>query len=91
MGLSEATCYRWKQLHGGLGPSELRKVRQVEEENQKLKRLVADLSLDSDQITDGSGGSICWEPCFRRFRQKNSSAWAVSGDRVLGAKPVLRQ
>ena len=91
MGISEATYYRWKQLYGGLGPSELRKMRQLEEENQKLKRLVADLSLDSDQITDRSGGSICWEPCFRRFWQKKFSAWPASGDRPLGAEPVWRQ
>ncbi len=46
MGVAEATYFRWKQKYGGLGPSELRKLRQLEEENQKLKRLVADLSLD---------------------------------------------
>ena len=46
MGVSEATYFRWKQKYGGLGPSELRKLRQFEEENQKLKRLVADRSLD---------------------------------------------
>jgi len=52
MGLSEATYYRWKQLYGGLGPSELRKMRQLEEENQKLKRLVADLSLDKAMLQE---------------------------------------
>lgn len=52
MGVSEATYYRWKQLYGGLGPSELRKMRQLEEENQKLKRLVADLSLVNAMLQD---------------------------------------
>jgi putative transposase len=52
MGISEATFYRSKQLYGGMGPSELRKVRQLEEENQKLKRLVADLSLDKAMLQD---------------------------------------
>ncbi|EZP64497.1 Mobile element protein [Sphingomonas paucimobilis] len=52
MGVSEATYYRWKQLYGGLGPSELRKMRQLEEENQKLKRLVADLSLDKAMLQE---------------------------------------
>jgi putative transposase len=52
MGISEATYYRWKQLYGGLGPSELRKMRQLEEENQKLKRLVADLSLDKAMLQE---------------------------------------
>jgi len=52
MGVSEATYYRWKQLYGGLDPSELRKMRQLEEENQKLKRLVADLSLDKAMLQE---------------------------------------
>ena len=37
MGVSEATYYRWKQLYGGMGPSELRKLRQLEDENQKAQ------------------------------------------------------
>jgi putative transposase len=52
MGISEATFYRWKQKYGGLGPSELRKLRQLEEENLKLKRLVADLSLDKAMLQE---------------------------------------
>ena len=52
MGISEATFYRWKQIYGGMGPSELRKMRQLEEENQKLKRLVADLSLDKAMLQE---------------------------------------
>ena len=46
MGISEQTFYRWKKLYGGLGVGELRRLRQLEDENQKLKQLVADLSLD---------------------------------------------
>jgi len=46
MGVSEPTFYRWKQKYAGLGISELRKLRLLEEENRKLKQLVADLSLD---------------------------------------------
>jgi Transposase len=45
--LSEATFYRWKQLYGGLMPSEVKKLRQLEEENTPLRRVVADLTLDS--------------------------------------------
>jgi len=52
MGISEATFYRWKQQYGGLGPSDLRKLRQLEEENQKLKKLVADLSLDKAMLQE---------------------------------------
>lgn len=52
MGISEATFYNWKQRYGGLGPSELRRLKQLEEENGKLKRLVADLSLDKAMLQD---------------------------------------
>ena len=52
MGISEATDFRWKQKYGGLGPSELRRLGQLEEENLKLKRLVADLSLDKSMLQD---------------------------------------
>src|SRR5208282_5404199 len=45
-GISEATYYVWKKKYAGLGLSELRELRQLREENSKLKRLVADLSLD---------------------------------------------
>ncbi len=45
MGISEATFYVWRKKYGGVGPSELRRLRQFEEENRKLKQIVADLSL----------------------------------------------
>ena len=45
-GISDATFYIWKKKYSGLGLSELRELRQLREENGKLKRLVADLSLD---------------------------------------------
>jgi putative transposase len=46
LGVSEATYFRWKKKYGGLGVPELRELRQLREENRKLKGLVADLSLD---------------------------------------------
>ena len=46
MGISEATFYVWKKKFGGLSLTELRELRQLREENSKLKRLVADLTLD---------------------------------------------
>ena len=45
-GISEATFYSWKKKYGGIGVSELRRLRLLEEENRKLKQLVADLTLD---------------------------------------------
>jgi putative transposase len=52
MGISDATFYKWRQKYAGLGPLELRKLKQLEEENTKLKRLVADLSLDKVMLQD---------------------------------------
>lgn len=46
MGVSEQTFYRWEKMYSGLAPSELRRLRPLEEENRKLKQMVADLSLD---------------------------------------------
>jgi putative transposase len=52
MGISEATFYNWKKKYGGLGVSELRRLKQLEEENRQLKKLVADLSLDKQMLQD---------------------------------------
>ncbi len=52
MGISEQTFFRWKKKYGGLGVSELRRLRQLEEENRQLKRLVADLTLDKQMLQD---------------------------------------
>lgn len=46
LGVSAATFFRWKKVYGSLGVPELRELRQLREENKKLKQLVADLSLD---------------------------------------------
>jgi putative transposase len=52
MGISEATFYNWRTKYGGLAPSEVKRLKQLEEENTKLKRLVADLSLDKAMLQD---------------------------------------
>ena len=52
MGITEQTFYRWKKKYGGLGVSELRQLKQLDEENRKLKQLVADLSLDKKMFQD---------------------------------------
>lgn len=51
-GIAEATFYNWRKRYGGLMPSEVKRLRQLEEENGKLKRLVADLSLDKAMLQD---------------------------------------
>jgi putative transposase len=52
MGISEATFYNWKKKYGGLGVNELRELKQLKEENTRLKQIVADLSLDKQMLQD---------------------------------------
>jgi len=52
LGVSEATFYAWKKRFGAMGTAEIRELRQLREENAKLKRLVADLSLDKTMLQD---------------------------------------
>ena len=52
MGVSESTFYRWKRQYAGMGAAEIRRLKQLEEENLRLKRLVADLTLDKQMIQD---------------------------------------
>lgn len=52
LGIAEATFYVWKKKYANLGATELRELRQLREENSKLKRLVADLTLDKHILTE---------------------------------------
>ena len=52
LGVTEQTFYRWKRKFAGMGVVELRRLRQVEEENRRLKQLVADLSLDKHMLQE---------------------------------------
>jgi len=51
-GISEATYYVWRKKFDGLMPSEMKRLKQLEEENSKLKRIVADLALDKEMLQD---------------------------------------
>ena len=51
-GIAEATFYNWRKKYGGLMPSEMKRLKQLDEENARLKRLVADLSLDKAMLQD---------------------------------------
>ena len=68
-GVSEQIYYRWKRLYGNMEPSEARELRQLREENAKLKRIVADLSLDKAMLQD--------------VLQKNSEAGTEEADRAV--------
>jgi putative transposase len=52
LGVSEATFYAWEKKYAHLGVSELRRLRQLEDENARLKRLVADLTLDKHMLSE---------------------------------------
>jgi len=52
LGVSEQAIYRWKKIYGGLESDQLRELKQLQEENGRLKRLVADLSLDKAILQD---------------------------------------
>jgi putative transposase len=51
-GIGDATFYNWRKKYAGLMPSQMRRLRQLEEENTKLKRIVAYLSLDKAMVQD---------------------------------------
>ncbi len=52
LGISEQTFYRWKKKYAGLGAAEVRRLRELEDENRRLKRMVADLALDKQMLQD---------------------------------------
>ena len=52
MGVSEATFYRWKKQFAGMGVAEIRRLKQLEDENRRLKQLVADLTLDKQMLQE---------------------------------------
>jgi putative transposase len=75
-GISDATFYNWRKRYAGLMPSEMKRLRQLEEENTKLKRLVADLSLDKAMLQDVLAKNVWSAPSvqgFRTFRQAQSA------------------
>ena len=76
LGIAEQTFDRWKKRYAGLGVAELRRLRQVEDENRRLKRLVADLTLDA---TSGVGHGAC------RLRLQTASSPSVA--RRLAGEP----
>ncbi len=65
VGISEQTFYRWKKHYVGLEIDQVRQLKQLQEENQRLKRLVADLTLDNDDAA-GCAGKKILKPSRRR-------------------------
>jgi putative transposase len=69
----KATFYNWKKKFGSLGVSKLRRLRQLEEENQQLKKLVADLSLDKQMLQDVSESGLI----HQKSSKANSKGWPI--------------
>jgi len=87
MGIAEQTFYRWKKKYAGMGVAEVRKLRILEEENRKLKQLVADLSLDKQMLQDVLRKKA--KACSKTGRG-DGAAGMLRGERaagVRGAKP----
>ena len=65
LGIAEQTFYRWKRRYAGLEPSQARELNQLREENARLKKLVADLSLDKAMLSDvvKKSGEAVPPPC----------------------------
>ncbi|WP_153634953.1 IS3 family transposase [Marinobacter salsuginis] len=78
MGISDATFYTWRKKYGGLGPSELKRLKQLEEENQRLKKLVADLSLDKAMLQDVVGKKALRPPRKRQLVADLQKRYRVS-------------
>lgn len=84
-GISEATFYNWRKRYAGLMPSEVKRLRQLEEENGKLKRLVADLSLDKAGRHSSARRATSWPPTSLR-----SGKPTIAVRRALDAKSPCR-
>ncbi|MGU3422391.1 IS3 family transposase [Methylobacterium sp. D54C] len=90
MGMSEQTFYRWKKLYGGLGTGELRRLKQLEDENRKLKQLVADLSLDKHILQDVLGKKALTPDRRRALVHQVQESHGVSERRGCAALGVGR-
>ncbi len=58
IGVSDATYYRWRKEYGGMRVDQARRLKELEQENSRLKKLVADLSLDNAILKEASRGNL---------------------------------
>ena len=57
VGTTQQTCYRWRKLYGGMGRAQLKRLKELEKENQHLRRAVSDLTLDKLILTEAARGN----------------------------------
>ena len=58
IGVTEQTYYRWRKLYGGMGKAQLKRLKELEKENQHLRRAVSDLTLDKLILTEAAKGNF---------------------------------
>ena len=66
-GISQATYFNWKKKYDGLLPTEMKRLKQLEDENGKLRKLVADLSLDKEMLQDVIRRNVWSAPSMQGF------------------------
>src|SRR5215210_7755673 len=74
-GISQATYFNWKKKYDGLLPDEMRRLKQLEDENSKLKKLVADLSLDREMLQ--AQEQSAWLDLIKVRRPPETWIWAL--------------
>ena len=57
IGVTQQTYYRWRKLYGGMGREQLKRLKELEKENQRLRRAVSDLTLDKLILTEAAAGN----------------------------------
>ena len=58
IGVTQQTYYRWRKLYGGMGRTQLKRLKELEKENQRLRRAVSDLTLDKPILTEAARGNF---------------------------------
>ncbi len=58
IGVTQQTYYRWRKLYGGMGREQLKRLKELEKENQRLRRAVSDLTLDKLILTEAAQGNF---------------------------------
>ncbi|MBF2714374.1 IS3 family transposase [Agrobacterium vitis] len=89
-GISDATFYNWRKKYAGLMPSEMKRLRQLEEENAKLKRIVADLSLDKAMLQDVLSKKPLRPDGKRHLVDRIKTDWKVSIRRACSVLKIDR-
>ena len=82
IGVSDHTYYVWRREYGGMGVEQAKRLRELERENVRLKRLVADLSLDKDILQGGTSGKLLSPPGRRKLVERVCEQLGVSQRRA---------